>query len=237
MSTLRLLTFIFPLIAACSSAQNATVSDDALHVKSTPYFDLTGDGTAPAWKNAEWFDLPKLDGPSSSTTRAKILYSDKGVYTLFHCEDKKITSTLREDFVGLWKEDVVEIFYWTDESIPIYFEYELSPYNYELAILVPNFNGSFQGWTPWRYEGEKKTRKATKILKDEKENVTGWMAEVFIPYALLRPLQNIPPKKGTFWRVNMYRIDYDETPSTKWTWKPVKTNFHEYKSFGKIIFE
>ena len=40
-------------------------------------------------------------------------------------------------------------------------------------------------------------------------SVSGWMAEFFIPYKLLVPLNNVPPVSGTKWRANMYRIDYD----------------------------
>ena len=58
-------------------------------------------------------------------------------------------------FADLWTEDVVEIFFWPDEEMPVYFEYELSPRNYELPILVPNKAGSFLGWRPWKYEGER----------------------------------------------------------------------------------
>ena len=39
--------------------------------------------------------------------------------------------------------DVFEVFLWTDEKQPIYFEYEISPLGYELPILVPNFGGKF----------------------------------------------------------------------------------------------
>src|SRR5687768_5832565 len=129
------LKFLMTFVFACSFcfAQEPAEKDD-LRIKTTPDFEVTGNGKAEAWKGAEWFEL-KGDGSGGLSTRAKMLYSDKGVYTLFHCEDRKITSTLKKDFSNLWLEDVVEIFYWTDESVPLYFEYELSPYNYELAIL------------------------------------------------------------------------------------------------------
>src|SRR5687768_17003323 len=114
----RLIFIIFSFKSLCTLAQIQAEDNSRLSVGSTPDFEITGDGTAPAWRNAEWFELSKAGGPLQHTTRAKMLYSDKGIYTLFHCEDKKITSTLKEDFASLWKEDVLEIFYWTDESAP-----------------------------------------------------------------------------------------------------------------------
>lgn len=206
------------------------------HIKHTPDFELTADTTSSAWNDISWNVLSLRDASKSKyTTKVKLLYSSKGVYGLFWCEDSKITSTRKEDFKDLFNEDVVEIFFWPDEKYPIYFEYELSPYDKELAILVPNLKGSFMGWRPWNYSGEKLTRHATKIHR-QGERVTGWSAEFFIPYALLKPLTNVPPLKGTCWRINTYRIDYD-SDKAHWWWQPTSPNFHDYKSFGTLKFD
>ena len=142
---------------------------------------------------------------------------------------------MQEDFADIYKEDVVEVFLWTDESHPIYFEYEVSPTNYELPIIIPNHDGDFFGWRPWHYEGERKTRHATSMVK-ENESVKSWTIEFFIPFALLKPLQNSQPKKGTRWRANFYRIDYDDGHTT-WSWKSIRGSFHDFKRFGVIEFE
>jgi len=223
------------ITAAC--AQGVTGKTARLQIKHTADFEITGEGSDRAWEATEWFALSRIKGSSPYTTRAKLLYSDKGIYALYHCEDKKINATLQEDFTSLWREDVIEIFFWPDESFPIYLEYELSPLNYELAILVPNLNGQSAGWMPWNYKGQKKTRKATKIIKDANGNTTAWIGEFFIPYSLLRPLQNVPPKKGTEWRANVYRIDYDEAESSYWSWQPVNNNFHEFRKYGTFVFD
>jgi hypothetical protein len=219
----------------CLSKTEANPKDSVLRVKKVNDFEVRGDGSASEWARTEWATLTRSKGESNYTTKFKTVYSDKGIYCLFVCEDSKITSTLREDFADLYKEDVIEAFFWTDESRPIYFEYELSPTNYELPIIIPNYEGDFFGWRPWHYEGDRKTRHATNIVK-ENEIVTSWTAEFFIPFALLKPLQNSPPKKGTRWRANFYRIDYDEN-YTSWAWKSVLKNFHDYKRFGVIEFE
>jgi len=231
------LVLLMSIQSFAALAQSPAGKDAKLYVRHVQDFEVTGDGTDPAWNDTEWITLSRIKGNSSYETRAKIVYSDKGIYALYRCEDKKINATLKEDFASLWQEDVVEIFFWPDETYPVYFEYELSPLNYELAILVPNFNGQSGGWMPWNYRGQKKTRKATKILKDGEGNIAGWMGEFFIPYALLRPLQNVPPMKGTKWRANIYRIDYDDVESTYWSWQPVDNNFHEFKRYGTFEFQ
>jgi hypothetical protein len=218
-----------------SQPMKTSKTDSVLKVKKVKDFEVNGTGTTQAWDSTEWVSLVKRKGETEYKTQFKMLYSKTGIYCLYFCEDEKITATIKEDFGDLFKEDVVEAFFWPDESSPIYFEYELSPYNFELPILVPNYRGDFFGWLPWGLKGERKTRHATHINK-EGNRVTSWTAEFFIPYVLLKPLQNIIPKTGTRWRANFYRIDYDKGVST-WTWKPVRTNFHDYEKFGVIEFE
>ena len=225
-----------PLICFFASNTKAQVADStAWVVKKTKDFVLNGNGNAVEWNTTDYLELSKRrNGAMDYKTKMKILYSETGIYCLYQCEDKIITSTIKADFEDIFNEDVVEAFFWPEESSIIYFEYELSPYNYELPILVPNYNGKFLGWRPWHYEGNKKTRHAATINK-EGDKVVSWTAEFFIPYKLMEPLQNMPPQKGMKWRANFYRIDYDKG-STYWSWRPTRKNFHDYESFGTIIF-
>jgi predicted TIM-barrel fold metal-dependent hydrolase len=212
-----------------------------LHVRPTEDFEVTGKGTADAWQKAEWQPLRRRtkDG-NPYETRIKVLYSKTGIYVLMDGTDRKITATIKDDFENLWTEDVFEAFLWPDEQQPLYFEYEISPLNVELPILIPNLDGKFLGWRPWHYEGGRKTRKATSATGGTLESgaeVSGWRAEVFIPYELLKPLQNVPPKAGSRWRANFYRMDYDGGKTTSWDWAPVGPSFHEFQKFGTLVFE
>ena len=212
-----------------------------LRIRQTEDFTINGRGDASAWKQAAWepLHLRTADG-HQYRTRVKMLYSQTGLYVLMEAEDRKITATMKEDFLDLWNEDVFEFFLWPDERHPVYFEYEISPLGYELPILIPNFGGEFLGWRPWHYEGERKTQKATTVVGGSKRSgarITGWKAEVFVPYDLLKPLQSVPPKPGTRWRANFYRVDYDDGKSTSWDWARVGKSFHEFDKFGTLIFE
>jgi hypothetical protein len=212
------------------------VDSTQLEVNRTKDFEITGDGRASSWNNEKWLPLPKRnENGDAYGTKMKILYSDSGVYCLYYCQDNTLTSTLREDFADLYNEDVVEAFFWTDEKEPVYFEYELSPFNYELPILVPNIRGNYFGWRPWHYEGNRKTRHATHVVKNSGK-IVAWTAEFFIPYHLLKPMTNIPPSPGTRWRANFYRIDYDSNGS-EWSWQATRINFHDYEKFGTLIFK
>jgi len=213
-----------------------------LRVKPTDDFEVDGQGTNEAWKKAEWSSLrPRSsDGPAYAV-RVKTRYSRTGLYVLMEAEDRKLTSTFQDDFANLWTEDVFEFFVWPDERDPIYFEYEISPLNRELPIIVPNPDGhKFLGWRPWHYEGDRKIRKATSATGGPAEagaSVNGWKAEIFMPFALLSPMRNVPPEPGTRWRGNFYRMDYDFGKTSSWDWNRVGPSFHEFRNFGTFIFE
>lgn len=236
------------LLAAEKSADKAADARPELHVTAVnDDFEVTGDGSHSAWKNVSWTPLHRRpEGTLDYTAQVKLLYSKTGLYVLMDGTDRTLTASMSEDFMDLWKEDVFEFFLWPDEKWPVYFEYEISPLGRELPILIPNFEGKFLGWTPWNYEGARKTRKAVHLVGDGQNPVTeaktgqaigGWRAEVFVPYSLLEPLQNVPPKPGSRWRANFYRVDYDRGSSTSWDWSRVGPSFHEYEKFGTLIFD
>jgi len=215
--------------------------DRVLRVPRTEDFGVSGRGDSPAWQKARWESLHlRTAREHPYQTRVKVLYSATGLYVLMDATDKKITATMQEDFLDLWTEDVFEFFLWTDERHPVYFEYEISPLGFELPILIPNFQGEFLGWRPWHYEGLRRTRKATTAAGGPKKPgaaVAGWKAEVFLPYDVLKPLGNVPPKPGTRWRANFYRVDYDDGRATSWDWARVGASFHEFRKFGTLVFE
>lgn len=235
------ITFHYTMATASESDNDSS----KLLIRKTTDFKVSGEGKAPNWNKTEWTTITVQENTSTKApaTRVKVLYSETGIYFLFVCEDEKLTATIQKDFGPLYTEDVVEVFLWPDESVPVYFEYEVSPFNYELPILVPNIEGRFQGWAPWHYEGERKVQHATSVQGGEKKSgspIKSWTAEFFIPFDLLRPLVPAIPKTGTEWRANLYRIDYDNGYTT-WTWRKTthgaNANFHEFKKFGTFVFE
>src|SRR5204862_2702320 len=174
-----------------------------LSVRPADDFEVTGSGDHAAWREAEWVSLRRRDaGGHPYDTRFKTMYSGTGLYFLIEGTDRTLTASMNEDFMDLWNEDVFEVFLWTDERYPAYFEYEISPLNRELPILIPNFGGQFLGWRPWHYERDRLTRKATNIIggpKQPRAAIQGWRAEFFIPYVLLRTLLHVTPQSVTRW--------------------------------------
>jgi hypothetical protein len=212
-----------------------------LTIGKTDDFPVSGDGRSPNWTAAEWHSLRRAgSGTADYRTRFKVLYSDSGIYFLVYCQDRILHCTLTEDNADLYNEDVVEVFLWPDETQTLYFEYELSPLNRELPILVPNCRGTFHGWLPWHYEGERRAQHATSVRGGEKRSmaqVQGWSGEFFFPFILYEGLGNMPPASGTLWRANVCRLDYDTQPRSHWTWCPeVGDEFHDFEHFGTLRF-
>src|SRR3546814_1679067 len=91
------------------------------------------------------------------------------------------------------------------------------------------------GWRPWQYEGTRKTRHATKVVKGKNGEITEWLAEFFIPFALLQPLRNVPPRseEHTSELQSLMRISYAVFCLKKTN---IKTNFytHQYSSYKSI---
>ena len=228
--------------------QNESIqeNDAQMIVKKTEDFLITGDGSAENWNQAEWAELLQRqfeDMGNRYRSEFKILYSETGIYILYRNEDRILNATIEEHFAELWYEDVVEAFFWTDESGPDYFEYELSPLNYELPLIVSNLDGELVHWIPFLnsyHEGsDRKTQHKTTIIGGEKRSgaeIEGWIAEVYIPFKLMHPLKNIFPESGTNWRANFYRVDYDNG-MTSYSWQPYETNFHDYENYGTLTFE
>ncbi|WP_372637345.1 carbohydrate-binding family 9-like protein [Fodinibius sp.] len=234
---------LFALLTTMISQSLTGQSNESLQVKRTADFSIDGRGGASQWSAAQWIAIPRRNTKTDNTplkTRMKILYSDTGLYFLFESEDQQLSATMDADFMKLWKEDVVEVFLWPDTNNPVYFEYEISPLNYELPLLISNEEGDLARWRPYMYEEDRKTRHKTTVKGGPKQSnatITQWTAEFFIPYKLLRPLHNISPSPGTEWRANFYRVDYDGEQSTTFSWQPVEKTFHDYENFGTLLFE
>ena len=216
-------------------------NDSPLVVSRCNDFEMTGKGDNAEWTKASWTPLTKIDqGGPENKTRFKILYSTRGLYVLFTGDDEKITSSFKNDFENLFQADVFEVFFHPDPVDPVYLEYEVSPLDKELVLLILNMNGRSGSWMPWHYEDKKRVVKKVSIAGGKRESdaaIQSWTAELFFPYQLLIPLKNVPPVPGTIWNANFCRLDYDSGHMIKWSWSPIAVSFHEFKKYRSLRFE
>lgn len=233
---LQALIFVTLLGATTSALAHSINIQDTLWVNKVLPFEIDGAGTNASWNATNWVNLIQLDSSSLQyPSKFKILYADSGVYVLFSGLDKKITSPYKNDFEDLFRADVFEVFFHPEPSTPIYLEYEINAYNAELVLLVPNLSKKTFGWAPWKYTGKKKVVKKV-IVHEQNNEMYKWTAELFFPFKLFMPLQNLDVKKGVCWNANFYRLDYDDTKMVKWAWSPIVKSFHEFEKYGVIQF-
>ena len=186
---------VFLLLAIAFAAGlplvSAGKSDKIYEVVKVKDFEVTGGGGAGAWEKAAWGEM-KREGKDGLTyfSRFKAVYSSTGLYFFMIGSDELLTATMQKDFMDLFLEDVFEVFLWPDESQPLYFEYEISPLNHELPLMVTNISNRIMGWLPWHYSGARRTRKKTGVIGNQLKPgavIKGWRAEFFIPFKLLEP--------------------------------------------------
>ena len=238
--TSALLLFLLSF-SSMSLAQEKSMDNNPVVVKKTADFELTGDGKADNWETTQWVNMAQqkqLDIPKE--TKFKVLYSNTGIYFLFYSEDTSLDASILADNKHLWKEDVVEVFLWPDTSKEVYFEYELSPLNFELPLMVMNMGGQRHRWQPWFYEDDRAILHQTAVQGGSQKSgasIKSWPGEFFIPYSLLLPMGQMPPESGTVWKANMYRMDYVNKKGMYWAWKKIDSSFHDIHKFGALLFE
>ena len=238
--TLLLVLFSCQHGFAIPVAESGLYNDTPLVVRRCSDFAVTGRGDNAEWQKTNWVRLTQIDEPGKSIeTTFKILYSSTGLYVLFKGQDEKITSPFNNDYDLLYKGDVFEVFFHPDPSSPLYFEYEVSPLNKELVLLISQSNKKFTRWRPFGPE-DKKIIKNVDIGGAQMKSGTkiqGWRAEIFFPYEILGPMITGAPASGTRWKANFCRLDYDTGKMIKWSWSPIKVSFHEFQSYLPIQYE
>lgn len=193
------------------------------------------------FEDAPWRELRRVEGKKDYRTRMKAVCSHRGLYFLFCCEDEKISCTYQKDGEDLYREDVLEIFLCPEERYPVYLEYELSPLNKELVLMVFHNGVDFHGWLPFHYTGARRVAHITWSLAGEIAPGAAcslWHAMVYIPFALFQGAAAEYPVEKTLWKGNIFRIDTDGGEVSKYALKTAcGTAFHDFEKFEEIIFE
>lgn len=225
-------------------SDHAVYLEDTAVIRKTVDFQVSGKGDNAAWEKSGWQEFIKIDsGGKFYTSKSKMLYSEKGIYLLFSGADDLISTKNYEDDDDIYEGDVFEFFLHTDPAKPAYFEYEINQLNKQLVLILSGAPNRNLAWSPWRHEYNKDPLILKKTVlgsgtKKPGAKISGWTAEIFIPYEVLGLLPGLPPKSGMVWRANFCRIDYDSGKMIQYTWsKKIKSSFHDLDKLGYIIFE
>lgn len=206
-------------------------------VSSPP--DLNGKPVGEVWNDAESVPLVTcVTGQQPQlSTQVKLLWDQDYLYLGYLVEDNTIIATYSQRDEPLWKEDVVEVFLSPSGSEHYYYEFNFSPREVVLDIIVLNDGGrAGEGrgdlipFTTWDAKGLKL---ATRIQADQ-----NWFVTVAIPFRDLHFAGNRPPDPGDHWRANLCRIEYGGEKPEYSTWNPTGlVDFHTSEKFGTLVFE
>lgn len=170
------------------------------------------------------YTLKEVDCVPQISTAVRLLWNDEFLYLGFESPFTELTmaeGASNAERVGLWDDDVVELFVGADpQHINRYREFEWAPNGewLDLAVERPDVDFSWQSGMQ------------SSVHIDREKKI--WRAEVAVP---LRAISNDMPQVGTRWRANLYR--HDVAHRVFMAWNPTLTETaHTPEKFGWLAF-
>ena len=183
---------------------------------------------------------------AESPAIGKLLWDKDYLYISIEAKDKDIWATIKEHDGRLWQEDVLEAFFKPDRNRYIYYEFEFSPKNVTLDLMMlrrsdsgaQSFARSFED----RKSFESDLKSAVKIygsLQNRNDIDDKWVLEAAIPLSAFKEI-SLSPKIGDEWSFALCRYDYSvylkEGVEHSSTAKLSKLNFHLWEDYDWLLF-
>jgi hypothetical protein len=194
----------------------------------------------------EWAEAPStgdfvrtMDGqPADQKTEAKLLWDDKNLYVAFINDDKDIWTTLDKHDDKLWTQEADEMFIDADGDGKTYVELQVNAKGATFDSYLPSYRQNQNDWDAGLKTGVNIDGTLNKRDDEDKR----WTVELAIPLDAARgkekEMKNVPPKVGTEWRVNFFRMDQPNgRPQSGTGWSPPMVgDFHTLDRFGVLVF-
>ncbi len=171
------------------------------------------------YRSADSHPVPNLGTP------VRVLWSDQFLYLSFECPFVNLSTfdtPHSGERIGLWENDVVELFACSDPSRPLqYTEYQWAPNgeSLDLKLALPERD----------FEWDSGMQSAVRV--DDVAKV--WRAEIRIP---LKALSEVMPGAGSRWRVNLFRHDRQHRAGLAFS-PTLEPSFHLPVRFGWLVFD
>ncbi|MDI9521162.1 MAG: carbohydrate-binding family 9-like protein [Bacillota bacterium] len=164
------------------------------------------------------------------STEFRVIRDDaaQALYVRILAEDDAVNSTYRLHDEPIYTQDVFEMFVSDAESLDFYREIEVSPYDVTFCgnitfRSVSDFTLDMDWDTPGFVT-------KTRYNKQAHRTVSLWV----LPYAIFKN----PPKAGSAWPVNFFRIDHSVRGEELQAWQPTgEPRFHRPQFFGLLDFK
>ena len=206
---------------------------------------ITGKADDALWHTAYVAELRDATTgmPGRFATVARLLYNERFLYISFQCKDDYPWGTFTDRDDPIYEEECVEAFLCPSGKTRQYYEINVSPRGTIFDAFILNgrpLGGDrvhFQGLKEFTCEGLE-----IKVFVDGKLNqrgAEGWSAEYAIPFTSLPGADENPPRPGTEWRMNLFRIDAPQRDRPEfYAWSiPGAADFHRPWRFGTLRFE
>ncbi len=215
----------------------------AIELVPTQDYDLTGNGLPAAWESLPWTLLQQTGGESGPvpSTRMKMRYSESALYVLIEGEAQTIQGPIGAGDPAFLTEDHISLLVMPDPWQRIYLDYKLSPLGHDVTLCVANHMGESAAYQRWSSQEELCVQKRIRVHGGSATSgatVSGWTMEIKIPFTMLAPIAVMPPKAGTVWYGNVYRVDTEQgnRACLSWSAGPGEGRCHDYAKFGKLQF-
>jgi hypothetical protein len=165
-------------------------------------------------------------GNPEQGTIVRCVWTDAALHVRFECRDTDPWATITERDGPLWEEEVVEVFLDPIGDQESYFEFEVNPLGTVLDLVLRRNRSGYRKDFGWNCDG---------LRAEANRTPEGWTAEFEIPFA---SLISEPPRVGTRWRANFYRIDRPKERERELSaWCPtLLPTFHAPDRFGTLLF-
>lgn len=168
-------------------------------------------------------------------THVRLCWTPYALHLQFRCEDDRIISPFTRRDEPLFDADVVEWFIQPSAEQSRYYEFNISPHNVVFDSMITYEDGEEKSFHPeWDAKGI-----STHVRYTQPDRMSA-QGTVRVEYTAILPYVDLGkfPQPGDEWRINMFRIDQDESGKRSFSaWSPTgAVNFHVPERFGHIRF-
>ncbi|UTN02926.1 carbohydrate-binding family 9-like protein [Flavobacterium bizetiae] len=199
---------------------------------------ITIDGDLSDWKTPFLgpFVIHDSGNKASEDTFVSLSWNDQNLYIAYRSTDSKIVGTPQKKDSQIFNtDDLVELFIDPDGDGQNYVEIGVNAFSSNYDLLLKCISPLCGGWNTAMNFDIAGLETVSKITPE------GFNTEIKIPFSSLKTIKNgnfTPPKAGTKWRGNPFRIDYGNTTEylALQHYKSLKYGFHQPEEFAVFEF-
>ena len=199
---------------------------------------ITIDGDLSDWKTPFLgpFVIHDSGNKASQDTFVSLSWNDQNLYIAYRSTDSKIVGSFQKKDSQIFNtDDLVELFIDPDGDGQNYIEIGVNAFSSNYDLLLKCISPLCGGWNTAMNFDIAGLETVSKITSE------GFNTEIKIPFSSLQTIKNgnfTPPKAGTKWRGNAFRIDYGNTTEylALQHYKSLKYGFHQPEEFAVFEF-